>query len=108
MNKKKLFFTILGFVFLLPISVVNAQNTQLTSIANNVVWTLGTIATVLVVAGWIVAGILYLISGGSPEKTGTAKKAMWAAAIGTILVVIATGGYTVISAIINNIINNHI
>ena len=43
----------------------------------------------IVVIGWVIAGILWLVSAGSPEKTGVAKKAIWAAVIGTVLVVIA-------------------
>lgn len=43
----------------------------------------------IVVIGWIVAGILWLMSAGSPDKTGIAKKAVVACVIGTVLVIIA-------------------
>ena len=48
-----------------------------------------TIGGAVVTIGWIVAGILYLTSAGSPERMKTAKTAIVAAIIGTILVIIA-------------------
>lgn len=56
------------------------------------------IGTAMAIIGWLVAGILYLSSAGSPEKMTTAKRAMIAAIIGTALVILATAG-TVMSII---------
>jgi len=44
----------------------------------------------LAVIGWVIAGGLYLLAAGSPEKTATAKKALVAAVIGTILIILAS------------------
>lgn len=101
MNKKILFLILLG-VLVLPftVSAINDAGT----IANNVKILVVTIGTAIVVIGWVIAGILYLTSAGAPEKTGTAKKAMIACVIGTILVVIATLGYDAIKGILDPIL----
>ena len=52
----------------------------------NAIWMIG---GSIVIIGWVIAGILYLTSAGSPEKTGVAKKALIAAVIGTILVAVS-------------------
>jgi len=39
----------------------------------------------------IIAGILYLTSAGSPEKIGTAKKALTYAIIGIVIAIAASG-----------------
>ena len=51
----------------------------------------------MAVVGWVVAGIIYLTAAGSPEKLGIAKKAMIAAIIGTLLVLIGTTSDNIIS-----------
>jgi hypothetical protein len=52
---------------------------------------------VLVAIGWIVAGILYLTSIGSTERMGVGKKAITAAIVGTILIILAGAAYTIIA-----------
>ena len=42
------------------------------------------------------SGILYLTSGGSTEKMGTAKKAVIAAIIGTLVIVLAPAAFDII------------
>lgn len=96
MNKKTLFLIILGAV-LLPAAFASAQT--LNSMATKVEADAVDIATPIVIVGWVVAGILYLTSAGSPEKTGTAKKAMIACVIGTVLVVLAIGSDAIIHVI---------
>ncbi len=59
-----------------------------------------TIGGSIVIIGWIVAGILYLTAAGSPEKTGTAKKALIAAIIGTALIILAAGAEATIKALL--------
>ena len=87
MNKKNAFLILLG-VLLLPAityavtAATMAQNVQAAAVG---------VGAPLVIVGWIIAGILYLVSAGSPEKTGTAKKALIAAVIGTVLVALAVG-----------------
>lgn len=57
------------------------------------------IASPIAVVGWIVAGILYLTAAGAPERMGTAKKAVIACVIGTILIVLAIANDAIISVI---------
>lgn len=49
-----------------------------------------TIGNALMIVGWVIAGIIYLTSGGDPGKLGIAKKAMIAAIVGTALVLIGS------------------
>jgi len=63
-----------------------------------------TIGASIVVIGWVIAGILYLMSRGDPGKTKTAKDALVAAVIGTILVIIAKGGYAVIQTFLKDVV----
>ncbi len=88
MNKKVLFLILLG-VLVLPVTVLGEAATTLSGITDAVKTTLQTVGASIVFIGWIVAGILWLLSAGNPEKTGTAKKAIVACTIGTVLVILA-------------------
>lgn len=89
MNKKTLFLVLLAdIVLFLPI-IALAQTTALTTLVNNignVIWTVG---VSLLIIGWIIAAFLYFLSFGSPEKMTTARRAVVAATIGTVLMVLA-------------------
>ena len=61
--------------------------------------TLEVVGGAIVFIGWIITGILWLLSGGSPEKTGTAKKAIVACTIGTILVILASASGQIMGVI---------
>jgi len=101
MNKKILFLVFLSVLFLpVLVSAINTPEVMARNI-QNMVWYIG---STIVVIGWTVAGILYLLSMGSPEKMGTAKKAIIAAVIGTVLVVIAGLGYLGVKEFLNQII----
>jgi len=67
----------------------------------NTLWFIG---TGIVVIGWTIAGILYLVSMGNVERTTTARKALVAAVIGTVLIAIAGLGYATIRTLLNPII----
>lgn len=84
----------------LTVCAVNPVNKMVEEVMNLAL----SIGSAIVVIGWVIAGILYLTSMGSPEKTGTAKKALIAAVIGTVLVVIAKLGFESIKALLNPII----
>ena len=99
---KKILYLLSAVVVILP-TIAFAAIKSPPEMAAAVEGLMITIGASIVVIGWVVAGILYLLSMGSPEKTGTAKKAMIAAIIGTILVIIATGGYEIIKTFLNPI-----
>ena len=88
MNKKTLFLTLLMADLILPI-VASAEGENFCIMIKRLSSLTYQIGGTIVIIGWVIAGILWLVSGGSPEKTGIAKKAIWAAVIGTVLVVIA-------------------
>ena len=100
MNKKTLFLILLMAIMPLTVCAVNPVNKMVEEVMNLAL----SIGSAIVVIGWVIAGILYLTSMGSPEKTGTAKKALIAAVIGTVLVVIAKLGFESIKALLNTII----
>jgi len=87
-NKKTLFLTLFIADLILPI-VASAKGESFCVAIKRLSSLSYQIGGSVVVIGWVIAGILWLVSGGSPEKTGIAKKAIWAAVIGTVLVVIA-------------------
>ena len=87
-KKKILFFSLLVGFFFFP-AITNAAG--FCDFMANIEALITNIGGSIVIVGWIIAGILYLTSAGSPEKTGTAKKAMIAAVIGTVLVILAAG-----------------
>jgi hypothetical protein len=80
-----------------------APANKLTVITNNVKNLLWYIGGTLVVVGWTIAGILYLTSIGSQTKMDTAKKAIIAAIIGTVLIVFASSSIALIE-LFNNIL----
>lgn len=103
MNKKILFLIILATIALPVISYAVNGPTEMFEAVKNLAVTIG---AAIVVIGWIIAGILYLTAAGAPEKIGTAKKAMIAAIIGTILVIMASAGYEAIKLFLSPIIGD--
>lgn len=114
MNKKILGLILLAGLIVMPVVVLGqvvpdggsgASNTA-TQIAQNIMTLALTIGTVIVVIGWIIAGILYLTAMGDPAKLKIAKGAMVAALIGTALVVVGKMSYPVIEGIIKSVIES--
>jgi len=102
MNKKifsYLFSYLLSTILFLPIVIsAQASTTKACTLLKSVETALVAIGATLVIVGWIVAGILYLSSMGSTERMGTAKKAITAAIIGTILVILSASAYAVVNS----------
>lgn len=93
--KKYLFILIALCLVVLP-GISLAQIT-VESMAMGAVRTAWIVATAVVVVMWIVTGILFLSSAGDPARVGTAKKALFAAIIGTVVVIIANSAMGLIS-----------
>jgi intracellular sulfur oxidation DsrE/DsrF family protein len=94
MKKINLLFSTLLFVFFLTTaaSVVIANGTQTTdinTILGNIRGLVWKIFATLVVICFLVAGILYLMSQGDPQKMETAKKAFFWAVVGTAVGILA-------------------
>ena len=104
MNKKILFLILLISVLVLPLAA-SAYTNDANTIANNVKELTVQIGVAIVVIGWVITGILYLTAGGAPDKLGTAKKALIACVIGTVVVVIAEAGYAVIAGIVDPLLS---
>ena len=98
MNKKIVsLFALLGlfgfvcFAFAAPVIIPNPLNVDnfgalLLKIARGIGVLIGSLGTIMI----IVAGILYLTSAGSPERMGSAKKALFYAIAGIAIGISAT------------------
>jgi hypothetical protein len=82
---------------ILPFTVAADQLTTITTSIENAAWIIG---TTVVVIGWIITGILFLIAQGAPEKLSTAKTALIAAVVGTLLIVLAGSAASLIRSAI--------
>ncbi|MFH1968076.1 MAG: hypothetical protein ABIJ84_01670 [bacterium] len=99
MKNKKILFLVLFTVSIFPLTT-GAQGLTFQQMAETIKLAIGSIGVSIVAIGWLIAGILYLTSAGSPEKTGTAKKALTAAVIGTVLVVLAYVAGSIIASLL--------
>ena len=70
-----------------PLGVPTSFSALLQKIAGQVGLLIASLGTIMV----IVAGILYLTSAGSPERTGVAKKALMYAIVGLVIGLLAVG-----------------
>ncbi len=99
MNKKILFFVLLTGVLIFPLQAMGEVPPLLEAVLNNISDVIKLIGTTMIVVGFVVAGILYLMSAGSPEKTGTAKKALIASIIGAVVVILAYSANGIVAII---------
>lgn len=93
MNKKTLFLILLDLLILFPFAVKAADAPKMIGLVKDAFVTIG---WSIIIIGWVIAGILWLVSAGSPEKTGIAKKATWAAVIGTVVIILAQHAQTTV------------
>lgn len=97
-NKKLLFLQTLLLVSAVAlIFPYSAQAIIIVDLVTNVATVLRNVAIILIVIAFIIAGLLFLIAQGDPTKIGTAKKMVYAAIAGTIMVIIATVAIDIIS-----------
>ena len=101
MKKKLLFIALLGGAVFLPFIASATQS--LPELMDGVKTVAISIGIAIVVIGWVIAGILYLTAAGAPEKVKTAKGAMIAAIIGTVLIILAQSGYESLKGILGNV-----
>ena len=103
MNKKILGFILLISLVVLVLPIMTLAAPTAKEMADGVASMMQGIGAAIVVIGWVVAGILYLLAAGKPEKMETAKKAVIAAVIGTVLIIIAGFGYSAIQSFLSPI-----
>lgn len=56
-----------------------------------------TVASYIVILMWVVTGILFLIATGDPAKLKTGKTALIASIAGTVLILVAEFGMSIVS-----------
>jgi FtsH-binding integral membrane protein len=85
---KKILFLILLSALILPVTVLAAVNSiQSLSIAiANVVWV---VFTVVALVAFVVAGIMFLTSGGDPSKLTLARSAFFWGLAGVVVGIVA-------------------
>lgn len=94
MKKNLLVLTLLG-ILILP-GIAFAQNITITGMVANVSSVIYTVGGILVIVFWVITGVLFLYAQGAPEKLGTAKKALFGAIGGTIIVILAWSARAII------------
>jgi len=104
MVNKKILFTVL-IAAALPVLAFAALKSppEMATALENLMTEIG---AAIVVVGWVIVGILYLTSAGAPDKIGTAKKALVAAVIGTVVIIVAKTGYDAIKAFLQPVIGS--
>jgi len=98
MNKKILFLILLG-ILILPV-IALADDITITGMVANVEAIISYIAGAVVVILWITTGLLFLLAQGDPGKTNSAKAALYAAVIGTVIVVLAYSAMNIVNSAI--------
>ncbi len=98
MKKNLLVLTLLSTLILPTIAL--AQNITITGMVANVSSVIYMVGGILVIIFWVITGILFLYAQGSPEKLGIAKKALFAAIGGTVIVILAWSASAIISSAI--------
>ncbi len=96
MKKNLLFLSLLALALPAAALAAPAGNITVTGIVANVANVIWTVAVIIVVIFWVITGILFLAAMGDPGKLGTAKKALFAAVGGTVIVVLAYSATNII------------
>lgn len=100
-SKQALSFILLLAIIALPaVAMAFDQNSEACVAMRTVKDAVVMVGATIAIIGWVIAGILYLTSAGG-ERMGTAKKALFAAVIGTALVIIGPTAYNVINSLLN-------
>jgi len=94
--KKFLIFilALLGF-FILP-NLALAAGDKITPLLCNLAKEIYAAAIAAIIICWVVVTILFLTSFGSPERANLAKKAVWVAIIGTVIILFGSGSLKLI------------
>ena len=95
MDKKKLFLILSGAVLLPAITYAATLEGMAASAAQTAL----KVASGVVVVMWVVAGIIFLSAAGDPGKLSSAKTALIAAVIGTVVVIVANGAVGLVGGI---------
>jgi type IV secretory pathway VirB2 component (pilin) len=75
-------------------------NATIADILNRIINFLLAVAGPIAVLVVVIAGIMYMTAGGSQERLGQAKRALWWAVIGIAILLFSKGIVTVIQAIL--------
>lgn len=90
---KKITFLILSLALIIvPLAVFASDSPKLDELGETLRGVAITVGTYIVVIGWVIAGILFLLAQGDPQKFTKAKLALIAAVIGTVAIALAIGG----------------
>ena len=102
MNKKTLFLSLLAVTFLTPTLTFAADSSDFCKMVSKLSAVTLTVGGSIVAIGWVIAGILYLTAAGG-SRMETAKKAMIASIIGTVLVILASSAVPLIKSAIGDV-----
>ncbi|MFA5877841.1 MAG: hypothetical protein WC845_00485 [Candidatus Staskawiczbacteria bacterium] len=95
--KKYLSILVSGCLLVLPTITLAATVESIMAGLQATAWT---IAWGLIIIFWIVTGVLFLTALGAPEKLTIAKKALFAAIAGTIVIILAASAVGLVTTMI--------
>lgn len=98
MNNKNTFLKILTVAVLFFPAIAFAQDLTITGMINSAVMLTLYIASAIVVILWVITGIMFLTAQGDPTKLTSAKKALYASIIGTVLILVASSALTLVNS----------
>jgi|SRR3989344_5127599 len=98
MNKKIISLVFVSLILAIPAVTFGITFCEMADRAKTVLLDIGIF---IVVIGWLIAGILYLTAAGNAGKIEIAKKALIAAVIGTVLVLLANTAFEIIDDAFN-------
>lgn len=93
MKKINLYTLILGGLLALP-GLASAQTIE--GMVGRIVSIVVYVGYAIVVIFWVITGILFLTALGAPEKLQTAKRSLFMAIGGTVIVILATSAIAII------------
>jgi len=93
MNKKIIFLILLLAILLLPVTSFGAVN-SVKDLITNAKTSLTGIGGALATIAFIVAGIMFLTATGNPSNMETGKKALIAAIIGIVIILLSATAET--------------
>ena len=82
---------------MLPLVALAAVPPLITNVMKSLIGTATVIAGGVTVICWLAAGVLFLTAQGDPAKVTLGKKAVFAAIVGTLLVIVASSGMALVS-----------
>ncbi len=98
---KKIFLALIAVAVIAPVMSYAAGTNNACDVINAFKTIFEQVGSAVVIIGWIITGVLYLLAGGDPGKIKTAKAALVACVIGTAVIVLSVTAFTFVNSALN-------